>query len=339
MTISLKRDGVDEREPSRGSGRVRLTFSTALRVPATDPLTYEEWSRLVACPQCGASTGITLEARYSATVAICPREECGRAWPARDVFTASQIRQMNHLRLQGQDVVVPHPNNVTVNLVPDLTDDDLTLEEYPLAAGIGRPPDPVTQWSMAASAMVDQHAPPFVVALGWARGLLTWSLPADGELYEHLYPPAGGSAEDAHMVQVVLGLVIHETAFAQGIHEIKYVELEALATCLDGDRVEQLRGARPIGLRDGGRLRRSDIYRLEHATDDQWRLWCHLAGEVIAGHCESEVPMHGGKASTLPLTTRIRPWAGELSTRRPRLFQGPALDLGWYQGDFHDVLA
>lgn len=318
-----------------GDGLVRLRFVGELRVPATDPLTYEEWQRLVTCPQCGASTDITLEALDRLTVAICPREDtCGRAWLGDDILSAFQLRQMHHLHVQGEEIVTPHPNRVTVMLVPDLVDDDLTLQDDPDPDGTTD--DPYTWWAINCSAVIGQHAAPLVVALGWARGLLSWSLPQDGELFEHLYPGVGGSAEDGHMTQVVLGLAIHETARDQGIHEFKMLELDAIAAQLDGDRVEQLRGARPMGLgRDGGRLRRSDVSRLENASDDQWRLWCHLAGEVIAGHCESQFAIHGGKGSTWPLTARIKPWAGRLGLRRSHFLQSLDLDLAWYQPGDH----
>lgn len=330
MTEDAERDAFPEDKP----GVVQLTFTGQLWASTLDQRTFKSWDWQVTCPKCGVSEGIIIEAWHRETIAICPSEECGgRAWKANYILSASQIRQMYHLQAQGQETV-PHTHPVTVNLVPELDGDDLTLEDAPDAGDSDLDDDPEAWWSIHASAMVGQQAAPLVTCMGWARGLLSASLPADGELWEHLHPPVGGSARDAHMVQVVLGLAIYQAAFTQKIHEINLVELEDVAAELEGDRALQLRSVRPVGIgRDGGRLRRSDVHRLEQATGEQWELWRHLAGEVIAHHAwEGRVTNIDIKGSSAPLTERIRPRPGRLG-RCSHRFVNPQLDFTWYQGD------
>ncbi|ONK13187.1 hypothetical protein [Streptomyces sp. MP131-18] len=318
-----------------GWGRVCLTVTGSLQRPAYDPFAGEEWQRTVACPECGTSTGLTLEALDDVTVAICPpADACGRAWLADDVFSASQIRQMHHLKLHGETMTTPDRHRVAVILVPDMDGDSRALQDDPTPDP--EIDDPYTWWAINSSAVVRQHTPPLVVAMGWARGLLAWSLPHDGEIYEHLYPPAGGSALDAHMTQVVLALALHEAAWQEEQHDFGKLSLEAAMAELEGDRAARLRGVRPLGLgNDGGRLRLSDITRLEAASNQHWQLWCRLAGEVLAGHSQQErlSRVKDERGSTFPPTKRTATHP-VLLARRSSSLPGADLDFTWYQ-DHH----
>ncbi|MFF2374787.1 hypothetical protein ACFVUW_10425 [Streptomyces xiamenensis] len=328
----MSKDEYNEGHVRDGMGQASVTLGGELHVQQKDPLTNETWLRLITCPQCGASSGITLEARYQSSVAICPRPsgECGRAWSISHI-NAFQIRQMLHLATSGQAVALPDPRRVTVSLVPELIEDDLSL--------VGDPPhdrarnESPDTWSLIAGATFGQHDGPFAVSTGWARELVAWGMLVSGSLYDHLYPPAGGSVVDAHMTQLIVALAIYQASRRNDVPDLSHLHLEHLADELDTERASQLRALRPTSpRRKSGGLRRSDVHRLEHAAPREWDLWHRLAAEVVAVHCESRLRDSDTGDSSRPLAHRVKPWAGQLGSRRLSLARDGALDFTWYQG-------
>src|SRR6266702_1687569 len=72
-------------------GHVELTVPAEIRIKDTDHRTFESWTRIVACPVCGRTSGLILHAHDALGLVICPDDD--RAFVDREV-TAADVRQL-----------------------------------------------------------------------------------------------------------------------------------------------------------------------------------------------------------------------------------------------------
>ncbi|MEU8482300.1 hypothetical protein [Streptomyces sp. NPDC048641] len=138
---------------------------------------------------------------------------------------------------------------------------------------------------------------PFDEAMAWSRHLLIRALMHEGRLFETVFSPRNESALDTHMISVALGLALHEVAWRTRAQTIDRVSLPDVLDLLgrgenptEGvNERELLQSLRPAGARArGGRLRLTDVARLENCTAEEWNRWCTGAFHVASFHIRQQ---------------------------------------------------
>lgn len=275
-----------------GYGRVGLTVPCEIQVPDMDHLTYEEWTRTIACPECRATRGLTLEARNDEALVICPEE--GRAF--RDlVIKAMTVRQLfasytSESLAAAEVVAVPRGGDQPWgDMIPRL-EEDRTIAPFQ-----SRVEDEARkQWELGFGLSAEENGRPWTVAMYWARGLMTWALPSHGRLFQQVYGLGTNSAVEAHMIMVAMGLALYEAAFRTAPRKMKLLPLTEPMALLDpngedaAERRRRLRAVRTSGdPMQGGTLRLTDIDRLEGCSDEDWDRWCDGAFAALASHLKA----------------------------------------------------
>ncbi|WP_055535429.1 hypothetical protein [Streptomyces graminilatus] len=134
------------------------------------------------------------------------------------------------------------------------------------------------------------------------------------------------------MILMALGLAVYESAFQAGMD--KRMAVLPLAAPMQwlrpgpdaADRRRQLLAVRPVGDPDfGGRLRLTDLARLEDSTEQEQDRWCEEAFAVLTVHLKAArtqaVQEHGGKLDP--------PERARLTDRRSALYIGDDT-YNWY---------
>ncbi|MFJ5733951.1 hypothetical protein [Streptomyces microflavus] len=249
----------------------------------------EQFTATVACPECRATTGLTLVARDHFGYVLCPS---GRAFGAKQI-SAGMVRKLfllhhgpdgplslDPLRVGQLGVIAPMLLDEGRGLAENVEDiDDMATDQI--------------AWSFV-HAMSAQA--PFDEAMAWSRHLLIRALVHEGWLFETVFSPRNAPALDAHMISVALGLALHEVAWRNRIQDFTRVLLPDVLDLLGrgeelasvGER-ERLQALRPAGARhQGGRLRLTDVARLETCTPEEWNRWCDGAFHVASFHIRQQ---------------------------------------------------
>ncbi|MGW4690992.1 hypothetical protein ACWEO1_01230 [Kitasatospora cineracea] len=281
-------------------GRVSLTVPVEVWIPSTDPATGESWLRTLRCPQCQAVTGLSLRADGRSGEISCG--SCGLAFtdPAVD---GSAVRQTFAVHQKGVATGIPMVlvgagGRTEILLLPVLTEDREAMPS-PGPDADGRFDD-LSSWSMFYDLCAGGDAEtPMADTMRWARRMMSWALPADGETFERVYGgDVAAPAAEAHMIMLVLGLALHNAAFARRMSaSIAGMDLGPVLAVLDpnapdaAEQREVLRRTRPPGNtaddhsgRPVGTLRLTDVQRLEAASGVDWARWCDGAYRVLAEH-------------------------------------------------------
>ncbi|MER6266969.1 hypothetical protein [Streptomyces sp900105755] len=223
------------------------------------------------CPRCGRTAGLTLVADGREAHLECAE---GHVWTDPEV-AACGVRQLLHLSTQGSPPRFPGAT-VRIDMLPRISE-DRTL--YPPSPDV---PGHLLRWE--GRVLTATGTPPLTDCLHWARRLCAWALPSDGEVYERLYPPAGGNALDAHMAVVLVALALYATAAAADLARIEQVVPDRAAEPLAGAELRWLRPAGAAGL--GGRLRVTDVHRLATAAPETYERWRTAARLVLAANID-----------------------------------------------------
>ncbi|MDX2757341.1 hypothetical protein PV386_02460 [Streptomyces europaeiscabiei] len=145
-------------------------------------------------------------------------------------------------------------------------------------------------WSIAHT--VNALAP-LDEAMAWSRHLLIRALMHEGLLFETVFSPPNESSLNTHMISVALGLALHEVAWRNRVLPFNKVPLPDVLDLLGrgenptqgANERELLRSLRPAGAKSrGGRLRLTDVARLENCTAEAWNRWCTGALHVASFH-------------------------------------------------------
>ena len=269
-------------------GLVQLTVPGEIQVRDGDRLTFEGFTRTLACPQCGTSRGLTLQAGDDTAVVVCPQDNRAFGEPQ---ITALKVRLLSARPLTGQTLEVPSPlggGAPWLDITPVLNE-DRTLPAF-RDLDEADDEDPRVQWESGFGFAAEENGPAFVIATSWARALTAWALPQHGRLYEQVFANDTPDRE-AHMILVALALALYESTFQRGTGErMAALPLTAPMAWLRpepeaAERRRQLRAARPLGDPSlGGRLRLTDIARLEGAGEQEWDRWCEGAYRVLVIH-------------------------------------------------------
>ncbi|MGY5053268.1 hypothetical protein ACWDFR_04210 [Streptomyces sp. 900105755] len=223
------------------------------------------------CPRCGRTAGLTLVADGREAHLECAE---GHVWTDPEV-AACGVRQLLHLSTQGSAPRFPGAT-VRIDMLPRISE-DRTL--YPPSPDV---PGHLLRWE--GRVLTATGTPPLTDCLHWARRLCAWALPSDGEVYERLYPPAGGNALDAHMAVVLVALALYAAAAAADLARIEQVVPDRAAEPLAGAELRWLRPAGAAGL--GGRLRVTDVHRLATAAPETYERWRTAARLVLAANTD-----------------------------------------------------
>jgi hypothetical protein len=292
-----------------------------IRGTDSDRLTFEEWTRTVACPQCGTTSGLTLQADYDEAVVICPHDQRAFTDPA---ISALKVRLLSTQPIGQESLDLPRSGRPWFDVTPVLQE-NRTLPDFRYLDEEDDE-DPRVVWEGSFGFAAEENGPPFMIAMSWARSLMSWALPHHGRLFHHVFG-AGTPRPDreAHMILVALGLAVYESAFQAGPGKrMAALPLTAPMQWLrpgpdTADRRQQLRAVRPLGDHMlGGRLRLTDLARLEACTEEDWDRWCEEAFAVLTVHLKSArtqaVQQHGGKLDP--------PERDRLTDRTPALYIG-----------------
>lgn len=290
VRVHVVRSKLTNEQDVGGSGRVSLEVPGEIRVEDCDVTTLRPFTATLACPECQARTGLTLTVRDELGYVICPG---GRAFRAAQI-DASVVRKIFAMHHGPSGPLDLEPLNVGQlgALVPLKLDEDRSIVENPEDTE-----DTATgQLSWSIGITMNSLAP-FDEAMAWSRYLLIRALTHVGRLFETVFSPRNESALDAHMTSVALGLALHEVAWRNEADHLKWVSLvDVLDLFGRGENPterpnerELLRSLRPAGARDrGGRLRLTDVARLESCTDEEWNRWCTGAFEVASFHIRQQ---------------------------------------------------
>lgn len=259
-----------------------------LLVQVMHPQTMTWQERPVRCPWCQNTTGLHLRTAARDATLLC---EQGHAWTDTAVLTAA-VRQLHALdrqsRLTTAPVRVPRTENgVWLWLVP---------RRQPL--GSGGPdlpeaePGPGTSSVLCGAERLPDmlvRDPSLPLTLRWARytwGLLAWTIPHDGTLYEHL-AHGPGSGPDPRTVGLALWLLLNDTAATASVPAEKWAtqDLADLAARLNPDDSstfalrDRLRAPEDPELWDV--LTETDTAILRACSDQEWVKACSLAHLVL----------------------------------------------------------
>lgn len=133
-------------------------------------------------------------------------------------------------------------------------------------------------------------------AMIYARRLAIVALPADGELWQALQPSMGGSALDAHMAVLLVGLAICEHCARTEDPNPRNANLADVIALLEPGEAGRLRTLFPIAYTSASQvpeLRAADAERLADAdwsTFEWWRLAAHT---IAAGALERTAELWG----------------------------------------------
>lgn len=272
-----------------GAGWVTLEVSGEIRVDDWDVTGRKEFTATLACPECHVTTGLRLTARDDLGFLVCPN---GRAFRAAQI-DAGMVRKLfllhhgpngpldlDPLRVGHLGAFAPLPLDEDRSIVENFedTDDKATGQ---VAWSIGH--------TVSALAPLDE-------AMAWSRHLLIRALMHEGRLYEIVFSPRNEPALDTHMISVALGLALHEVAWRNKAQIFDVSLPEVLDLLGRGEDPTQgvherdlLQSLRPAGARTrGGRLRRTDVARLENCTTDEWTRWCTGAFHVASFHIRQQ---------------------------------------------------
>ncbi|SEF15439.1 hypothetical protein [Streptomyces sp. Ag109_O5-10] len=246
------------------------------------------------CPRCGRTAGLTLVADGREAHLECVE---GHVWTDPEV-AACGVRQLLHLSAQGAPPRFPGAA-VRIDMLPRISE-DRTL--YPPSPDV---PGRLLRWE--GRVLTATGTPPLTDCLHWARRLCAWALPSDGELYERLYPPAGGNALDAHMAVVLVALALYATAAAADLARVEQVVPDRAAEPLAGAELRWLRPPGAGGL--GGRLRVTDVHRLATAAPETYQRWRTAARLVLAANTDDRpaVPL-ADRSGRLPAVAEDMAW-------------------------------
>ncbi|MFJ9907510.1 hypothetical protein ACIRVK_32270 [Streptomyces sp. NPDC101152] len=247
-------------------GVVRLVVGGEIVVAKYGELIDDVLEEPLYCPRCGRTTGLTLVARGREAYLECAE---GHRWTDPEV-AACGVRQLLHLGEQGAQAQFPGAT-VRVDMLPRITE-DRTLHPPP-------PHAPERQLRWEGLVLTTTGIPALTDCLHWARRLCVWAVPTDGDVYEWLYPPAGGNALDAHMTVVLVALALYAACAEEELPRCDQVSLEGALDQLPGDDLRRLRPTGVAGL--GGRLRVSDVHRLATASQETFERWRRAAHRVI----------------------------------------------------------
>lgn len=244
-------------------GLVRVSVGGEIVVAKYGDLIDDVLEEPLYCPRCGRTTGLTLVARGREAHLECAE---GHEWSDPEV-AACGVRQLLHLGAQGAEGRFPGAA-VKIDMLPRITE-DRTL--YP------PPPDaPERQLRWEGRVVTTTGIAPLTDCLHWARRLCVWAVPTDGDVYEWLYPPAGGNALDAHMTVVLVALALYAAGAEAELPRCEQVPLSQALNLLSSDA---LRRVRPAGV--GGRLRVTDVHRLATASPETFERWRRAAHRVL----------------------------------------------------------
>ncbi|MFJ8982744.1 hypothetical protein [Streptomyces sp. NPDC102282] len=286
----MVRHGLIKEQNLTGAGRVTLEVPGEIRVNDMDVAGWKEFTATLACPECHATTGLTLAARDDLAFLVCLN---GRAFRAAQI-DAGMVRKLfllhhgpngplslDPLQVGQLGAFAPLPLDEDRSIVENFEDTDAEAPEQ-------------VAWSIAhtVSALA-----PFDEAMAWSRHLLIRALMHEGTLFETVFSPRNEPALDAHMISVALGLALHEVAWRNGGHTFDRVSLPDVLDLLGrgenpAERVNErqlLQSLRPAGARTrGGRLRLTDVARLENCTAEEWNRWCTGAFHVASFHIRQQ---------------------------------------------------
>ncbi|MGW2287009.1 hypothetical protein [Streptomyces phaeochromogenes] len=303
-------------------GLVRLSVPGEIRATDTDPLTFADWTRTVTCPQCGTTSGLTLQANYNEAVVICPQDQ--RAFRDADI-SALKVRLLFTEPFDQETLNLLRGDRPWFDVTPVL-DENRTLPDFRYLDEEDDD-DPRVMWEELFGFAAEENGPPLMIAMSWARQLMSWVLPHYGRLFHHLFGAGTPSpAREAHMILVALGLALYESAFEAG----PGTRMAALPLTAPMERLrpgpdaaecrQQLRAVRPLGDHMlGGRLRLTDLARLEACTEQEWDRWCEAAFRVLAVHLKaarSGRPAARRRARSTGASPPDRPHARPLHRRR-----------------------
>lgn len=286
----MVRHKLTKEQNERGAGPVALEVPGEIHVDDWDPTTFEPFTAALACPECHATTGLTLTARDEVAYLVCP---AGRAFRAvqLDAGMVRNVFALHHGPAGPLNLEPLHIGQLGA-LVPLLLDEDRSIAEN--SEDTGDEATGQVSWSIAQAV---SGLAPFDEAMAWSRYLLIRALTHEGRLFETVFSPRNESALDAHMISVALGLALHEVAWRNKADHLKWVSLVDLLDLFGRgenpterpNERELLRSLRPAGARDrGGRLRLTDVARLENCTAEEWNRWCTGAFHVASFHIRQQ---------------------------------------------------
>jgi hypothetical protein len=249
-------------------GLVRVSVGGEIVVAKYGDLIDDVLEEPLYCPRCGRTTGLTLVARGREAYLECAE---GHEWTDPEV-AACGVRQLLHLGTQGAQGRFPGAA-VKVDMLPRITEDQ-TL--YPPSHDASE-----RQLRWEGRVLTTIGVAPLTDCLHWARRLCVWAVPTDGDVYEWLYPPAGGNALDAHMTVVLVALSLYTACAEAELPRCDQVPLRQALDLLTGDG---LRRVRPAGV--GGLLRVTDVHRLATASTETFERWRRAARRVLSVNLE-----------------------------------------------------
>ncbi|TQF01990.1 hypothetical protein E6W39_06515 [Kitasatospora acidiphila] len=274
------------------AGEVQLMVPVEIHVPDMDWVTFEQWFRTVRCPRCQSATGLTLRAKDRKAYLICPEDGLGFSDPGVNAASVRQTYAIYQAGVPADRPLIPvhRGDPVVVSMLPRLEED--------------RTPQPANDvqselrdWSWEFGITSHVTDAPFMAAMTWARRLVTWAIPHDGETFERIYgSDIASPPHEAHMIMLALGLALHDAAFDAKLGDgLEYLKLADAMECLRpgddaaGGRRRRLRQTRPCGTHTGsdrplGTLRLTDAARLEQCDDSDWERWCDGAQRVLNEH-------------------------------------------------------
>ncbi|MEK8146323.1 hypothetical protein NKH18_48900 [Streptomyces sp. M10(2022)] len=204
--VQVVRHGLTKEQDLTGAGRVTLEVPGEIRVNDLDVTGWKEFTATLACPECHATTGLTLTARGDLAFLVCPNGRASRAAQI-DAGMVRKLFLLHHgpngplgldpLRVGQLGAFAPLPLDEDRSIVENFEDTDDEAPEQ-------------VAWSIAhtVSALA-----PFDEAMAWSRHLLIRALVHEGSLFETVFSPRNEPALDAHMISVALGLALHEVAW------------------------------------------------------------------------------------------------------------------------------
>ena len=280
-------------------GVVRLLVSGEIVVARYGDLIDDVLQEPLYCPRCGRTTGLTLVARGREAYLECAE---GHEWTDPEV-AACGVRQLLHLGASGAEGRFPGAA-VRVDMLPRITEDQTLHPPSPSA------PERQLRWEGLVLTTIG--IPPLTDCLHWARRLCVWAVPTDGDVYEWLYPPAGGNALDAHMTVVLVALALYMASAEGELPRCEQVSLDRAVHLLTGEELRRVRPTGAAGL--GGRLRVTDVHRLATASSETFERWRRAAHRVLQVNLDDQDSVRlADRNGHLPTTVDDLTWYSEQS--------------------------
>jgi len=232
--------------------------------------------RPVRCPQCGSSTGLVLYVVGHGAEVGCPQGHVFQHPWITEAWVRAVYRQSLGVE-EGTLTVSARPEPLVFRPLPALPDDLVT--EQPAAVD-ATPADKQRLWWAATTHSLGHGRAPLLQCLGHAERLWSWALNHNPPLG---YPrPSDADPTDEHMAVVVLALALYDAAQSDNVSNLRELPLAGPSAVLQDPHVRvRLAGLHPSMGTLGGRLRRSDQYRLDHADDQQWAGWVRAARDTL----------------------------------------------------------